>query len=107
MSKTSVLRKFALSLVAGLVAVLTLTHQSLSADTDQEKAAANFRLADANSDNALSSSEFTAFIDLNAASNLGRAATIKKNRRYDTAFSRLDTNGDGFVTPAELSDLGN
>ena len=107
MSKTFALRNFAWSLGAGLVAVLTLTQHSQSADTDQEKGAANFRLADANSDNALSSSEFTAFIDLNAASNLGRAATIKKNRRYDTAFSRLDTNRDGFVTPDELSDLGN
>lgn len=106
MSKNFAFRNVALSLGAGILAVLTLTHHSQAADTDQEKGAANFRLADANSDNALSKSEFTVFIDLNAASNLGRAPTIKKNRRYDTAFSRLDTNKDGFVTPAELSDLG-
>lgn len=106
MSKTFVFRNVALSLGASLFFVLALTHHSHSADTDREKGAANFRLADANSDNALSKTEFTAFIDLNAASNLGRAGTIRKNGRYDMAFSRLDTNGDGFVTPAELSELG-
>lgn len=86
--------------------LLTLAHPALSADTDQEKAAANFRLADTNSDSALSTVEFSVFIDLNAASNLGRAAMIKRNRAYDVAFSRVDSNGDGMVTPAELQGLG-
>jgi len=31
---------------------------------------------------------------------------IKRNRAYDVAFSRLDSNGDGMVTPAELQGLG-
>ena len=76
-----------------------------SADTDQEKAAANFRLADTNSDNALSKAEFTAFIDLNAAAGIGRAPMVKRNRAYGTAFSRADANGDGRVTPSELQGL--
>lgn len=105
MPKSFAFRKVALSLAAGL-AVVTATHHAHAAETDQEKAAANFQLADANSDNALSKSEFIAFIDLSAASNLGRAGLIKKNRRYDSAFSRLDANRDGAVTPAELSELG-
>ncbi len=105
MSKSFAPRHVALSLAAGLAAVPATQHAH-AAETDQEKAAANFRLADANSDNALSKSEFTAFIDLSAASNLGRAGLVKKNRRYDTAFSRADANGDGAVTPAELTNLG-
>lgn len=105
MSKTFAFRNVALSLAAGL-AVVTATQHAHAAETDQDKAAANFQLADANSDNALSKSEFITFIDLSAASNLGRAGLIKKNRRYDTAFSRLDANKDGAVTPAELSEVG-
>ena len=105
MSKTFAFRNVALSIAAGL-AVAAATQHAHSAETDQEKAAANFQLADANSDDALSKSEFKAFIDLSAASNLGRAGLIKKNRRYDTAFSRADANGDGAVTRAELSELG-
>jgi hypothetical protein len=106
MSKSFAFRKVALSLVAGL-AVATATHNARAAETDQEKAAANFQLADANSDNALSKSEFMTFIDLNAAAKLGRAEQIKKNRRYDTAFSRADANGDGAVTRAEMAAVGN
>jgi len=106
MSKNSAFRKVALSLSVGL-AVATATHHSHAAETDQEKAAANFQLADANSDDALSKSEFTTFIDLNAAAKLGRAELIRKNRRYDTAFSRADANGDGAVTRAEMSEIGN
>jgi hypothetical protein len=106
MSKNSAFRKVALSLAAGL-AVVTATHHAHAAGTDQEKAAANFQLADANSDNALSKSEFMTFIDLNAAAKLGRAGLVKKNRLYDTAFSRADANGDGAVTRAEMSEIGN
>lgn len=106
MSKNLAFRKFALSMAVGL-AVATATHHAHAAETDQEKAAAIFKLADANSDDALSKSEFMTFIDLNAAANLGRAGLIKKNRRYDTAFSRLDANKDGAVTRAEMSEIGN
>ncbi len=106
MCKAPAISKFAPNLGVGIVVLLTLTNPALSADTDQEKGAANFRLADTNSDNALSSEEFVAFIDLNAAANLGRAATIKKRRAYDTAFSRVDANGDSMVTPAELQGPG-
>ncbi len=106
MWKTFARRGVASSLAAGSFFVLTLSHAH-SAETDQEMAAANFQLADANSDNVLSKAEFRTFIDLSAASNLGRAGMIKSTNRYDTAFSRLDADGNGAVTPAELSELGN
>ncbi|MEZ5792592.1 MAG: hypothetical protein R3D34_18010 [Nitratireductor sp.] len=106
MSNALPTRKTILCLASVLVVMLAQAHHASAADTDREKGAANFQLADANADNALNKSEFVTFIDLNAASNLGRAGMIQKNKRYDMAFSRLDVNGDGVVTPDELAGLG-
>jgi Ca2+-binding EF-hand superfamily protein len=61
--------------------------------------------ADANSDGALSRSEFEVLINLNAADNLGRAAVIVRTGRYDRAFSRIDANGDGYLSQSELQSM--
>lgn len=90
-----------LALYAGVAtAIINVGH---GAHASQEKAAANFLQADSNSDGALSASEFRTFIDLNAADNIGRAGTIKRRGAYQLAFSRLDSNRDGQVTPSEIS----
>ena len=77
-----------------------------TASTPQEMAAANFRLADADANNGLSAAEFAAFIDLNAAQNIGRAGRVKAAGAYDQAFARLDRNGEGSVSPDELAQAG-
>ncbi|MBU2358756.1 MAG: hypothetical protein KKB02_07505 [Alphaproteobacteria bacterium] len=88
-------------MAAGLPAAAAQT-----ATTPQEMAAANFRLADADANNGLSAAEFAAFIDLNAAQNIGRAGRVKAAGAYGQAFARLDRNGDGLVSPDELAQAG-
>ncbi|MTI06660.1 hypothetical protein E1180_14155 [Roseibium denhamense] len=62
--------------------------------------------ADGNGDGALTPAEFKAFIDLNAAHSIGRAQTVRDRNLYGRAFGRLDANGDGKVTGAELQSAG-
>lgn len=71
-------------------------------EAEQQQMISNLIEADANADGALSLAEFEVLIKLNAADDLGRAAMLVRSGRYATAFSRLDANGDGFVTEAEL-----
>lgn len=63
-----------------------------------QTAEANFKQANASASGALTAAEFKAFIDLNAAAGIGRAAKIKSHGAYDKAFSKLDANKDGLVT---------
>ena len=92
---------------AGLVLMAAaLPAAAQTASTPQEMAAANFRLADADANNGLSAAEFAAFIDLNAAQNIGRAGRVKAAGAYGQAFARLDLNGDGSVSPDELAQAG-
>lgn len=79
----------------------------LRASEPQQQAAANFQLADSDADGALNRTEFTAFIDLNAAADLGRARTIQRRGMYDRAFARLDANDDGKVTRDEVANVAN
>jgi Ca2+-binding EF-hand superfamily protein len=90
---------FTTSLVVsiGLIVASAATAQSAS-----EQAIANFQMADANSDGALSQAEFTAFIDLNAASKIGQSHRVQELGLYRKAFARLDSNSDGAVSAAEL-----
>lgn len=88
-----------------IVAVLA-AHGAQAAELNREKAAENFRQADVDANGALSLSEFTTLIDLNAEDGLGRAATVKRFGRYGTAFGRVDANADGLVTPEEIRSLG-
>jgi Ca2+-binding EF-hand superfamily protein len=86
-----------------LTAALILTALALPAVAqDKEAAIQNFKQADANDDGALTYAEFSTFIDLSAADNIGRAATVKKRSLYSTAFKRLDANGDEVITASEL-----
>lgn len=72
---------------------------------DQDAGMQNFRQADVNEGAALDHDEFVTFIDLNAEGNIGRAGMIKKRDLYSMAFQRLDTNGDGTISAAELSQI--
>lgn len=86
-----------LAVMIGLIVAPAATAQSVS-----KQAVANFQMADANSDGALSQAEFTAFIDLNAASKIGQSRRVQKLGLYQKAFARLDANSDGAVSAAEL-----
>ena len=63
-----------------------------------DRRAANFASANASGSGALSAPEFKAFIDLNAAASIGKAAKIKSYGAYDRAFKGVDANKDGAVT---------
>ncbi|MEM1385261.1 MAG: RNA polymerase subunit sigma-70 [Pseudomonadota bacterium] len=86
-------------------ALLAATPLSAASEADRDQAKANFLEADADADGALTLSEFTTLIDLNASHGLGRAAMIKRLGRYGTAFGRIDADGDKLVTQAELQAL--
>ncbi len=90
--------------VPGLIAALVIgvAPSALAQQPDREQAAANFMQADADGDSALTLSEFTTLIDLNAESGIGQAAMIQRMGRYGMAFGRLDGNGDGLITTDEF-----
>lgn len=90
--------------IPALVAFLA-AHGAQAAEPNREQAAENFRQADVDANGALSLSEFTTLIDLNAQDGIGRAATIKRFGRYATAFGRLDANADGLVTSDEIRNV--
>ncbi len=96
--KTSV---YSTILAVMAVSAMPAFAQNMSS-AERQKLAQNVIQADANSDGALTLTEFTKLIDLNAADKLGRAATVKKSGRYKMVFKRLDSNADGFLTKTEL-----
>lgn len=63
-----------------------------------QAAEANFKQANASATGALTAAEFKAFIDLNAAAGIGKAAKIKSFGAYDKAFAGVDADKDGLVT---------
>lgn len=83
------------------LASATLFFAQYAAASNQQ-AAANFSQADANSDGALTPSEFKVFMDLNAAHGIGRAQQVRDRNLYGRAFGRLDANRDGLLTTPEL-----
>ena len=87
-----------------LPAALSLGAQgALAQDADREAVIANFQQVDADGDGALTLSEFTTLIDLNAADDIGRARLLKRSGRYEMAFRRLDEDGNGRVTGADIA----
>ena len=90
------------TLGVSLALSFTAAHAQTLSPAEQQLMAQNLAQADANADGALSQSEFEMLINLNAEDDLGRAARILRTGRYATAFARIDTNGDGFLTEAEL-----
>lgn len=88
-----------------LAGALMIGPAATASEAQREKAAENFMQADVDANGALTLSEFTTLIDLNAEDGLGRAATVKRFGRYATAFERLDANADAVVTPEEIKAL--
>ncbi|MEM6973227.1 MAG: hypothetical protein AAF577_10530 [Pseudomonadota bacterium] len=90
-----------------LFAVITLgiAPGASAQSANRDQLIENFMQADADADGALTLSEFTTLIDLNAQSGIGRAALIKRMGRYGTAFGRLDGDGNGIVTTEEMQAL--
>ena len=78
-------------------ALATGAHAQL-APAALQQAEQNFKNANTSGSGSLSADEFKAFIDLNAAAQIGRAAKIKANDAYSRAFSKVDGNGDGLIT---------
>ncbi|MEM6565518.1 MAG: hypothetical protein AAF665_13780 [Pseudomonadota bacterium] len=80
----------------------SLTMASGAAAQDTELAVENYRQADANGDGVLVYAEFATLIDLNAADGVGNAAMVSSRGLHARAFKRIDSNGDGIVSPQEL-----
>jgi Ca2+-binding EF-hand superfamily protein len=74
-----------------------------NADPQRAQAQANFFEADADQDEQLDMAEFTAFINLNADHNLGRAAMVRRFGMYGRAFGTADANADGVVSKDEIA----
>lgn len=74
-----------------------------AAQDAREKVAENFAEADANADKALTIDEFTRLIDLNAEDRIGQARLIQRTGRYETAFGRIDANGDRIIDSDEMA----
>lgn len=85
-----------------LAVALLLLSPAFAQAQDNQLGRENYIQADVNQDGVLVYAEFVTFIDLNAADNLGRAKTVSSRGLHSRAFKRIDTNGDGIVTPGEL-----
>lgn len=99
------MKAVAIPVLITVVALSGAATTALAQQVDREQLAANFMKADANGDRALTLSEFTTLIDLNADSGIGRAGAIRRSGRYKMAFGRVDQNGDGLITTAEMQAL--
>lgn len=98
------IRKIAVMAAAAAIAA---PHAAIAqSNAERDAARVNFRQADANNDRVLSRREFRAFINANADDGIGRAPMVRRLGAYDTAFERVDRNGNGVVTPAELAAAG-
>ncbi len=93
-------------LAATAVSALMASGTALAQSSDPERAAAraNFQQSDANDDGELNASEFRAFIDANAEDDIGRAGMVRRFGAYDRAFSQVDGDSNGSITPAELAE---
>ncbi|MEL7104288.1 MAG: hypothetical protein AAGM21_00080 [Pseudomonadota bacterium] len=92
------------AMIAGLTVPMSAQAQDMSS-ADRQKMLENITQADRNDDGAISRSEFETLIDLNAADGLGQAARVKSSGRYGMVFSRIDANGDGFLTQQEMQQM--
>lgn len=86
----------ALSAIVSLLTICSAEAQLAPAALKQ--AEANFTSVNANGSGALTAAEFKAFIDLNAAAGIGKAAKIKSFGAYDKAFAGVDADKNGLVT---------
>jgi hypothetical protein len=79
-----------------IIALLLLLPSAASGDV------AAFRAADADGSGALDYAEFTALVGHMAASGRRIAVFVQGSGLHGTAFGRVDIDGDGLATPAEL-----
>lgn len=84
---------------------MAVTIPSQAVPQNQALAAENYQQADADGDGRLVLTEFTNFIDLNAADGLGNAARVSSRGMHARAFERVDADGDGAVTLDELQKM--
>lgn len=99
----SLLSKSLIAITAVAATSAAFTSMSYADDAKREQIQANFLQADVNEDGALTLSEFTTLIDLNAEHGIGRARMVKRFGKYQTAFGRIDENADGIVSTDELA----
>lgn len=89
-------------LVRTALLTLALAAPFAAVAQNTQRAAENFRQADADGDGQLSYAEFARFIDLNAEDGLGNAQRVSARGLHARAFEHVDANGDGVVSPEEL-----
>jgi Ca2+-binding EF-hand superfamily protein len=92
-------------LIQAVVISLAFTVPSIALAQNDALAAENYQQADANGDGHLAFEEFASFIDLNAADGIGNAHRVSSRGLHAKAFKRVDADGNGLVTPEELSKL--
>lgn len=90
------------TLVLSSVFATSLAIASNAATQDNQLAVENYQQADANGDGVLVYAEFATLIDLNADDGVGNAAMVSSRGWHARAFQRIDSNGDGMVSPQEL-----
>jgi hypothetical protein len=99
MSKAKSTSHVAKAALAGLLAVAAAGAALAQLSPEALKQAeGNFKAANASASGSLTVAEFKAFIDLNAAAGIGKAAKIKSFGAYDKAFNGVDANKDGVVS---------
>ncbi len=89
-------------LLGGLLVAAAGAQAQGAGGSPDPRVAENFTQADTDANGALSNSEFHAFIDLQAEDGIGRSRQIVRFGKQDTAFGKLDADGDGEVTRAEF-----
>lgn len=89
--------------LALLAAILPATVSAQQTAEQRQLVRENFQQADKNDDGKLDSREFRAFINANADDDIGRAAMVRRFGAYDRAFSRVDADNNGEITPTELT----
>ena len=86
-----------LTLLGGLALPLLLAATAACADPVRD-----FKAADTDGNGILDAGEFARFVDLRADSGSKVAKKVRTFRAYGMALSRVDYDGDGQVSGAEL-----
>ena len=85
------------TLILGLALPLMLAATTANADPVRD-----FKAADTDGNGILEASEFRRFVDLRAEDGSAVAKKVRTFRAYGIALSRVDYDGDGRVSGAEL-----
>ena len=60
-------------------------------------------MADQNSDEKLSLEEFKIFVNLEAEDDIGKSRKLKRYKKYETGYTKMDANKDGALTLEEIA----